>query len=408
MSSLTDENLNNDWCYKTLNDVGTIFSGNSINAKLKSEKYQGVEGIPYIGTKDISYKYKINYDNGVNIPSDDENKYRIAKANTILICAEGGSAGRKMALLNQNVYFVNKLYALETNSSVIPKFCFYWYQTKEFNRNFRDKIKGLIGGVSKTDFKQLPIPIFSIDKQKRIVAKIDSLFAKIDKAIALTEENLQQAENLLPAVLNQVFEELEKKYDNYSLKDLCDLITDGSHFSPRTIEKGHPYVTVRDVSWEGDIDLINCSFISTEDFLKLKKNNCSPIKDDILYSKDGTVGKLAIVKTNEEFVVLSSLAILRPSSKINSGFLLYSMKSPKFYDFAISKKTGAAIKRVVLRTIKEFNISVPPISYQKELVDFLNRYSKVSLKKQSKLSSKLKYLKNLKSSILSKAFSGEL
>ena len=56
---------------------------------------------------------------------------------------------------------------------------------------------------------------------------------------------------------------------------------------------------------------------------------------DILYSKDGTVGKIALVNEEKEFVVLSSLAIIRPTSMINPKFLMYSMMSPKFYDFAL-------------------------------------------------------------------------
>ena len=96
------------------------------------------------------------------------------------------------------------------------------------------------------------------------------------------------------------------------LSEVCLVITDGSHFSPSTIGSGLPYVTVRDLR-DGLIDTKSCAKISTEDFDKLSKNGCQPILGDVLFSKDGTVGKVAVVDEDIQFVVLSSIAILRPN-----------------------------------------------------------------------------------------------
>lgn len=247
-----------------------------------------------------------------------------------------------------------------------------------------------------------------IEEQKQIVDKIDALFAKIDKAISLTEDSLNQAKDLLPSVLKEVFEKFESEVKQQKLKDVCELITDGAHYSPKNVDEGYPYVTVRDVSWNGDIDLMGCANISKDDFQDLKRGNCSPMNGDILYSKDGTVGKIALVNEEKEFVVLSSLAIIRPTSMINPKFLMYSMMSPKFYDFALSSKTGAAIKRIVLKTIKEFEVSIPDLESQLSSIKFLDKVVYFSKQTQSKLEEQLAYLKQLKSSILSKAFKGEL
>ena len=60
--------MKQSWEIKTLKDVGEIFSGNSINATVKKEKYLNLsEGFPYIATKDIGYDSIINYENGVRI-----------------------------------------------------------------------------------------------------------------------------------------------------------------------------------------------------------------------------------------------------------------------------------------------------------------------------------------------------
>lgn len=156
--------------------------------------------------------------------------------------------------------------------------------------------------------------------------------------------------------------------------DVCINITDGAHASPKTIDEGFPYVTVRDVDHKGQIDTVNCKRISEEDFLALKKANCQPPTNSLLLSKDGTVGKVAHVTSEyEEFVVLSSLAIITPNQKVlEPEYLKYFLLSPEFQDHAIGSKTGAAIKRIVLRTIKGFKIPLVQIEVQKCLVKKLD------------------------------------
>ncbi len=93
-----------------------------------------------------------------------------------------------------------------------------------------------------------------------------------------------------------------------TIDELCSKITDGSHFSPKTIDVGYPYITVRDLDNGGFIDFENCKNISEIDYKELAKNSCNPQNGDILFSKDGTVGKVSLISFDKDFVVLSSLA----------------------------------------------------------------------------------------------------
>lgn len=156
------------------------------------------------------------------------------------------------------------------------------------------------------------------------------------------------------------------------LKDVCKMITDGSHYSPSTQDNGFPYVTVRDLE-DGVIDFVTCKFVATADFAELKRNGCAPVKHDVLFSKDGTVGKVALVETDQDFVVLSSLAILRPDQAIiKPKYLAYAVQSPKFLAEAIGRKTGVAIRRVVLKNLKSIEIAVPPLEAQRRIVAVLD------------------------------------
>jgi type I restriction enzyme, S subunit len=150
------------------------------------------------------------------------------------------------------------------------------------------------------------------------------------------------------------------------------MVTDGSHFSPTTTASGYPYITVRDIK-DGQIDFENCAFVSEDSFQALRRNGCSPSVGDILFSKDGTVGKVALVRSPRAFVVLSSLAILRPNtSLVDAAYLAYVLKSPAFLDAAIGQKTGVAIRRIILKNLKQISVPLPSLSEQRRIVAILD------------------------------------
>ncbi len=162
---------------------------------------------------------------------------------------------------------------------------------------------------------------------------------------------------------------------NRHLIEICEEITDGSHFSPKSSgEDKFPYITVRDIS-NGVIDFDNCKFIDKKNYDLLLKNGCKPNEGDLLFSKDGTVGKVALVNFEKEFVVLSSLAILRPKKGvINSELLEYILLHPNFLKAAIGKKTGVAIRRIILKNLKQIEINFPKsLTEQKQIVALLDQ-----------------------------------
>jgi type I restriction enzyme S subunit len=178
------------WEWVRLGTIGNIFNGNSINASEKESKYSGIEGFPYIATKDVGYGFEpLDYDNGICIPLDEE-KFRIAHQGAVLICAEGGSAGKKCGLANRDIFFGNKLFANELYGDIPSKFILYIYLSPAFRNSFTSMMTGIIGGISIAKFVEIPISLPPLAEQQRIVAKIDELMAKCDAL-----EVLQQAQS---------------------------------------------------------------------------------------------------------------------------------------------------------------------------------------------------------------------
>ena len=125
---------------KIIEQTCTVFNGNSINAKVKREHFTDVsEGYPYIATKDIGFDSVVDYQNGIIIPLSQADKFKKANTGNILICAEGGSAGRKIAFLQNKVCFVNKLFAIEPNNELDNRFFYYWCKSPIFQEYFKNK-----------------------------------------------------------------------------------------------------------------------------------------------------------------------------------------------------------------------------------------------------------------------------
>ena len=205
--SIADEvpfDIPDSWEWVRLSCVNEMFTGNSINETEKKIKYTGLnDGRFYIGTKDVGFDQTINYDNGVRIPYDNLS-FRIAPANSILLCVEGGSAGRKIAFTNQDVCFGNKLCCF-ISYGIDYLFLYYYLQCPLFQSAFKENTTGIIGGVSLNTLKEMFLPVPPLAEQKRIVSAIGSFIPLIreydEKYAKLSELNGRFQELLKKSIL---------------------------------------------------------------------------------------------------------------------------------------------------------------------------------------------------------------
>ena len=165
-------------------------------------------------------------------------------------------------------------------------------------------------------------------------------------------------------------------WETKTIKELCFLVTDGSHSSPREVEIGFPMASSKDML-ENDFDYSNIKQVSEDDYLKLVKGNCKPLKDDILLIKDGNsyLKRIFAVKEDKDMVLLSSIAILRTNTElINPIFFQYSLRNPVKKKEMENYVSGAAIPRIVLNDFKGMNIKTPPLKTQKRIADILSAH----------------------------------
>lgn len=192
------------WVWERLGVIGNIFSGNSINSTEKVSKYALQSGLPYIATKDVGYGLEpLDYENGIRIPLG-ETKFKVALPGSVLICAEGGSAGRKCGLTERQICFGNKLFANTLFGGIPPKFILFTYLSPYFIESFRGAMTGIIGGISLAKFLELPIPLPPLAEQSRIVTRVEELMRLCDALEAKAQLEAAQHEQLLQTLLGSL------------------------------------------------------------------------------------------------------------------------------------------------------------------------------------------------------------
>ena len=346
--------------YIALSSVCKVQNGFAFNSKLFNETNKG---LPLIRIRDIKRGYSLTYTDEAC-----SNDFYVEDGD-MLIGMDGdfniGEWKGGHALLNQRVC------KLIPSDKILAKFIFYFIP--EALQRINDKTAfSTVKHLSSKQVNAILLPNLPLSEQQSIVDYLDSAFAKIDAMKANAEKRLNEAKALFQASLKKMLEPKEG-WEEKTLKETCSVITDGTHHSPVNTANGkYKYVTAKNIKPWG-LDLRNITFVS-EDVHKEIVSRCCPQKGDVLYIKDGATTGIAIVNPlDEEFSLLSSVALIRPNKNIMlSEYLCYALNSPSIYEQTRSQMDGAAITRVTLVKIKGFTIPLPPLSEQQSIVETLD------------------------------------
>lgn len=302
-----------------LKSFSDIYNGNSIPDDKKDSFVN--KKIPYIATKNIDADtHQIDYENGLSVNEDDG--FRIAKTKSSLLCIEGGSAGKKLGYLNQEVAFVNKLCCF-TPKNIDSKFLFYSLQSSDFLSEFSLHLTGMIGGVKIGEIKNLYISYpDDLGEQHKIACFLDRKIGQIDNLISNQEKQIEKLKEYRQAIIDNAFVHCKK----IKLKYVTNGISDGTHGTFVRVNDGKPLLSAKNL---GDDQLIissNESCISKEDYESIIK--CGfPKKNDILMCCVGDIGKALIYDRVEVHAFQRSVMFIRPSNKILPKFLLYGLRT---------------------------------------------------------------------------------
>lgn len=158
-----------------------------------------------------------------------------------------------------------------------------------------------------------------------------------------------------------------------TLQDVCSLITDGTHDSPKLQSSGVPFIKGKHISG-GRIDFKNCDFITEEDHAACLKR-VKPQRDDILFSNIGSVGDTVVVKSDQEFSI-KNVALFRPNpKKADPQYVYYLVCSSGFRTGILNQRSGAAQPFITLGNLRTFEFFYETdLPTQRKIAGILSAY----------------------------------
>ncbi|KKO20615.1 MAG: restriction endonuclease subunit S [Candidatus Brocadia sp.] len=382
-------------------------------------------------------------------------------------CMENGKCVVLHDLKNEVGFGSTEFHVSRPRECVIAKYIFYSIIQQQFRRIAESNMTGSVGQkrVTTLFFSEFEIPLPPFPEQHRIVSKIEELFSELDKGIESLKTAHQQLKIYRQAVLKWAFEgrlteewrkensilntaydylrqvseirkknfleakkngikRIEKNYDfefrrseeikTWANATLNKLIYIAGRIGWRGLTKdeytieGPMFLSVHSLNYGKYVEFKDAYHISEERYLESPEIMLK--EKDILLCKDGAgIGKIGIInKLPSEATVNSSLLIIRGMEIFIPEFLYHLLSGPKLQGIVRKRITGSATPHLFQNDIRKFELLIPPLEEQHQIVSEIETRLSVCDKLEETITTALRQGDALRQSILKKAFEGRL
>jgi type I restriction enzyme S subunit len=291
----------------------------------------------------------------------------------------------------------------------------YYCQSQQYFEQVEKNITGATRQrISRSLLGKTLVPLPHLQTQQKIVSKLDTIFAEMDKAQVATEANIKNAEALFQSYLTEVFESGGKGWIEKKLKEITTKI--GSGATPRGgndsyKETGISLIRSMNVYDEG-FYYPKLAFIDETQAKELA--NVTIEKDDILLNiTGGSVARCCVVPSDVlPARVNQHVSIIRVDKnfiypKLVNFLLISPLHKKRLLN--VGEGGGSTRQAITKAQLQEYSISFPAsLGLQKELIQKIEEFYLTTFNIEKSYKEKFHNLPLLKQSILQQAFSGEL
>jgi len=433
----TKDNLPAHWEIAKLGEICQTTSGGT-PSRSQPRYYNGT--IPWVKSGELDKGVILDTEERISEEALSNSSAKVFPKGTLLIALYGATIG-KLAFLGIDAATNQAICGIFKNEKINSNFLFYFLVFKKPSI-VKQSIGGAQPNISQSILRNLEVPIPSLQNQQAIVSKIEELLSDLENGKQQLQTAQQQLTIYRQSLLKCAFEgklttnstlrqdqgteimvepdkatddadELPKGWKIVRLNEVCTKIQDGSHFSP-AVQYDEPgvnrflYITAKNIR-NNYMDFRKLSYVDKA-FHNSIYSRCNPEYGDVLLTKDGiNTGDVTLNTLHEPFSLLSSVCIFKTKKdQILSSFLKYFIQSPLGNKAIIDSMTGTAIKRIILRKIKEAEIFLPSIKEQQCIIDELEIKLTVCDKLEETINQSFQQAETLRQSVLKRAFEGKL
>ena len=362
-----------------------------------------MEAVSTIGEIDLSR----------TISGDKVKNYSVFQDRDVIIakitpCMENGKGGIVDGLLNGYGAGSTEFIVVRPDETKVTS---EWIQLFLSQSSFRHECKNHMTGSAGQ--KRVPpkyianhvIPVPPLDEQRRIVSCIEELFSELDNSVSTLLKTKEQLKVYRQAVLKEAFDSINA--NSVCIQDECEIIVDCPHSTPKWTD--HGLLCLRTTNFRrGYLDLTEPNYVSKDTFDK-RNRRLIPLPGDVLYSREGAILGIACIIPSETYVCLGQrMMLLRVGKCLSNKYLMHFLNSPRLTNFVSSVTGGSASPHVNVGDIKNFQIPLPDITQQNEVVEFIESRFSVCDSIERTVDTALQQAEAMRQSILKKAFEGEL
>lgn len=326
---------------------------------------------------------------------------QLIRAGDIVVCSSSGSRALvgKAAISKKDLQMSFGAFCKVIRTSKMnAEYLGYFFQSPIY----RNRIAEVSGGANINNIRNEhinDIPFMVIDEETQSLAV--EIFNKVTDLITLRKQQLAKLDEIVKSQFIEMFGDSMTNPMEWSTKnfeDICEIITDGEHATPRRVEKGIYLLSARNVL-NHVLRLDDVDFIDEDEFERIGKR-IMPQADDILISCSGSIGRCCKVPKNLKFQMVRSVALLRFKSCINPTFAEYMITSndlTKQIENASTKSSQANLFQGRIRKLRGY---LPPLDLQNQFEDFVRQVDKSKFEIQKSLET----LETLKKALMQQYF----
>ena len=291
-----------------------------------------------------------------------------------------------------------------------------------FERYLYDNATGsTFAQVTSKVLGKMPIPLPPFLEQYRIVARIESLFAKLDEAKEKIQEVLDGADLRRAAILHQAFTgKLTEKWrrengvsgagwQDVYIEDIAQV--KGGKRVPKGMSltdenTGHPYIKAGNLK-QGTVISDNIMFVP-DDVLPYIKNYTVNVGDVYITNVGACIGDCGVIPVEFDGANLTENAVKLTELECDSYYLAKYISSDFVQIDIKTRIASATLGKLSIANIKKIKVKLPTLSEQKEIVRLLDNLLSREQSTVTACEEALTTIDTLKKSILARAFRGEL
>lgn len=392
-----------EWEQEKLGDVTTTFSGGTPTVGIK-DYYGG--NIPFIRSAEINANFTELFLTKFGL---ENSSAKMVRKGDILYALYGATSG-EVGISKINGAINQAILCIVPEVNYNSDFIMQWLRFQK--QNILDQyLQGGQGNLSGAIVKDIKIYFPDYSEQ----SSIGSFFKTIDSLITLHQHKLDKLKKLKRSYLAELFpaegERVPKRRfpgfeGEWVEKKLARIATMHARIgwqnlrTSEFLDDGDYYLITGTDFLDGHINFDKCHYVDEKRFQQDK--NIQVVNGSILITKDGTLGKVAIVDNLNKPATLNAgvFNVVVKDSNIDVKYLYQYLAAPYLMNYVSKRATGGTIKHLNQNILVDFPIYFPEYKEQKTIGNFLEKLDKsISLQQQ-----KLDKLKDLKKAYLNELF----